>query len=213
MPNTDLTVVLDRSGSMMDIVMPMERGFNDFMKEQREVLSSLLTVSLVQFDDEEEVVYTALPSHQVPPLRISPRGSTALYDALGNTIMRTGKRLRDMPTAGRPEKVIFMIITDGQENASVKYGQAQIRKMIAEQKDKYSWEFVFLGANFDAFGAGNRLGATAMGQYHCNAKSVGAMYNALSENIADVRCGIKADMTFTAAQQQKMDPGGKTSTP
>lgn len=152
----DITVVLDRSGSMASVRTDTIGGFNTFVSAQRGEPGRCL-LSLVQFDDEYEPLYTGTDIQAVPLLSLDtfvPRGMTALLDAIGRTIIATGKRLKALPEAQRPDKVIFVIQTDGQENASREFTQPKIAEMIAHQKAKYQWDFVFLGANQDAIQAG-----------------------------------------------------------
>ena len=157
---SEIIVVLDRSGSMSSIKTDMEGGFNSFIAKQKEVPKNCL-VSLVQFDDHYEQVYTALPISNVPALCLQPRGSTALFDALGKTINSVGARLRALSEAERPHQVVFLVITDGMENASREFSPFQIQEMTKTQRDVFSWEFIYLGANQDAFAA-----AQAMGVHH-----------------------------------------------
>jgi hypothetical protein len=112
-------------------------------------------VTLVKFSDYYNVINDAVPLDQVAYLdnsNYTPSNTTALFDAVGKTINSIGKRLADMPEKNRPEKVIFVIITDGLENASKKFSRKEIFNMVSHQKQKYSWEFIFLGADIDAWG-------------------------------------------------------------
>lgn len=147
---TDITVLLDRSGSMAAIKTAMESGFEEFLYAHRKNPSTRL--SLVQFDGENphDKVYTALPVLDTPKLRLDPRGSTPLRDALCLTIDDTGRRLAAMRESERPQKVLFIVITDGMENASTQFSTRDVRERVERQRDIYSWEFVFLGANQDA---------------------------------------------------------------
>jgi Mg-chelatase subunit ChlD len=148
---TDITVLLDRSGSMVSIKGAMEGGFREFLHQHRAVPSSRLT--LVQFDTDnaQEVVYTAKPIVDAPQLDITPRGGTPLLDALCRAIDATGQRLAGMADADRPERVLFVIITDGQENASHEFKRGDVRDRVTRQAGTYRWQFVYLGANQDAF--------------------------------------------------------------
>jgi uncharacterized protein YegL len=160
-PNrSEIIVVLDRSGSMSNIKKDMEGGFDSFIAKQKEVPKDC-RVTLVQFDDYIETVYTALPVANVPKLRLEPRGSTALFDALGKTMLDIGSRLRALPEAERPHQVVFLIITDGQENASREFAGHTIQSMTKTQRETFSWEFIYLGANQDAMAT-----AGAMGIHH-----------------------------------------------
>lgn len=148
---TRIAIILDRSGSMSSVRESTVTGFNAFIKKQREVPGDV-TVKLVQFDDYCDVVFDK-PLSEVPELtqaNFVPRGSTALYDAQGKTIVALGEELSTLSENERPSKVIVMTLTDGQENASKEYRLATIASMIKDQQEKYSWDFVFLGANQDA---------------------------------------------------------------
>ena len=160
---TDITIVLDRSGSMQGIAEATIAGVNSFINAQRKVDGECV-VSLTQFDDQYDPIYTARPLQDVPELNgitFVPRGMTALLDAIGRTITRTGERLAATHETRRPAKVIFVILTDGEENCSKEYTRARVNEMISHQRSKYSWEFVFLGANQDAIAVGSKLGIAA----------------------------------------------------
>lgn len=137
-------------------------GFNEFLKTQK-AGSGTASIILNQFDDRFETVFDQ-PLNQAPNLTLEtfqPRGSTALLDAIGKTVNDLGKELGRLPESERPEHVIVVIVTDGQENASLTYSLAQINQMITHQRDKYSWEFLFLGANQDAIATAAHMGIQA----------------------------------------------------
>lgn len=203
---TDITVALDRSGSMEIIKDDTIGGFNQFLSDQKAVPGDA-TITLAQFDDQYEVVYSASDIQSVKALdslTFVPRGSTALYDAIGRTIIDTGKRLEAMPEDARPGKVIFVIVTDGQENASKEFRVDKISEMIGHQKTKYSWEFVFLGANQDAIFTAKNIGISAANAmtYAANSKGVHAVYATISSNMTAFRCGTVSSMAFTDADRQ-----------
>lgn len=157
---TDISIVLDRSGSMDSIRQDTIGSFNTFLRDQKTVPGQA-TITLVQFDDRYETVYRAINLNDAPELTLQtyvPRGSTGLLDAIGRTIDETGQRLAAMPEAERPENVIFVILTDGEENSSHQYSPERINEMICHQRDVYSWQFVFLGANQDAIMTASQLG-------------------------------------------------------
>lgn len=148
----DITVVLDRSGSMQSVADDTIGGFNQFLRDQREAPGTA-TLTLVQFDTEYEFVHRALPIGAVPPLTretFQPRGMTALRDALGRAIHETGARLAATPEPERPGRVIFVVMTDGQENSSREFAAPVVAELIRQQREVYSWDFLFLGANQDA---------------------------------------------------------------
>lgn len=160
---TDISIVLDRSGSMESIRRDTIGSYNAFLNDQKTV-SGEATITLAQFNDAYEVVHHAIPLADAPDLTLQnyvPSGSTALLDAIGRTIDETGGRLAAMPEADRPENVVFVILTDGEENSSRHYSPERINDMIRHQSEVYRWQFVFLGANQDAIMTAGRLGIGA----------------------------------------------------
>ena len=150
---TEIVCVLDRSGSMESIVDDAIGGFNTFLKTQQETPGEA-RMSVVLFDHEYDLLYRGKALADIPPfnsLTFVPRGSTALFDALGRTIQEVGVRLAALAEVERPNKVLFVILTDGQENASKNYTGQQIKEMITHQLNVYQWEFLFFAANQDAF--------------------------------------------------------------
>jgi hypothetical protein len=162
---TDLTVVLDRSGSMHACRSDAEGGLNSFIAKQKE-LPGECTFTLVQFDTVYEFVHKAIPLGTVPHCSLEPRGNTALLDAVGRAIVETGERLRAMPENDRPALVVFVIVTDGQENSSREYTKARIKEMIEHQQNVYKWQFIYLGANQDAFAEAGDIGIRLAGAAH-----------------------------------------------
>lgn len=148
---TRIAIILDRSGSMESCKESTVAGFNEFIRTQRELPGEAM-VKLVQFDDRYETVFD-MNLKLCPELTQNtfvPRGSTALLDAQGRTIVELGRELAALPEQERPAKVIVVTLTDGLENASKEFSLDKIGTMIREQRDKYNWDFVFLGANQDA---------------------------------------------------------------
>lgn len=197
---SDVMVVLDRSGSMGCLTDEVIGAFNFFVDEQKKVEGEA-TLTLIQFDDHYEVNYEAINIQEVSHLDETtyvPRGMTALFDAVGRTILSTGNRLSAMAESERPEKVIFLIQTDGMENASTDFTLDRIKTMIKEQQEVYSWEFVFLGANIDAISVAADIGiqqGRAM-KYANNAQGTKEAFCSLSCNLASFRRGEKADMSY-----------------
>jgi uncharacterized protein YegL len=135
-------------------------GFNHFLEEQK-AHPGEATLTVVQFNHERQVIHENRPLQEVRPIteqEYEPMGTTALLDAVGKTIDETGERLAGLPEESRPENVIVAILTDGHENASSQYSLAKVREKIRHQKEKYSWEFIFMGANQDAFAEAARIG-------------------------------------------------------
>jgi uncharacterized protein YegL len=197
---TEIVCVLDRSGSMMDIVDDAIGGFNAFLKTQKE-LPGQAVMSVVLFNHEYELLHRGKPLGDIPPLTnqtFVPRGSTALYDAVGKTIHGVGVRLAGMAAAERPNKVLFVILTDGHENASHTFSSQQINEMITHQRNVYSWEFLFLAANQDAFTVSEGLGISrgnAM-NFQSTSEDTHRMYKKMSNAITYYR-SIEIDSTNT----------------
>ncbi|MCL2785418.1 MAG: VWA domain-containing protein [Propionibacteriaceae bacterium] len=160
-PNlTHIEFILDRSGSMSSIKEDIEGGFNTFITDQQSQPGQC-TVSLAQFDDVYEPVFTAIEIKDVHKLKLQPRGSTSLLDAVGRSITLLGERLAAMPEDERPHRVIVAIMTDGMENSSKEYTHAVIKQMIIQQEKVFSWEFLYMGADQDAIEVGASIGIRA----------------------------------------------------
>lgn len=155
---TDITVLLDRSGSMSSIKEAMETAYNTFVAEHKSVPTT--RISLIQFDDidPQEIVYQGVPVTYAEKLTIRPRGNTPLLDAFCEAIDRTGTRLANIPESDRPDQVLFVVITDGAENASKKYQRRDVRNRVNHQRSDYKWQFIYLGANQDAIGEAQSFG-------------------------------------------------------
>ncbi len=160
MTNADTTLIaalLDRSGSMTDIADDMRGGFDSYIAKEAEQPGTTM-VTLAQFDDEYEVVYSGRPIGDVPPLVLEPRGCTALLDAIGRFITEVGGALAALPEDQRPADITVMVMTDGYENASKEWTIAAVRELISQQETVYGWDFVFMGANMDAVDVGTEMG-------------------------------------------------------
>ncbi len=160
---TELVFILDRSGSMGGLESDTIGGFNGMIEKQKKQKGEA-NVTTVLFDDKYELLHDRFPIAAVKPLTgrdYYVRGCTALLDAVGKTIQKMASIQRNLPEEMRAEKVIFVITTDGLENASREYGYTQIRQMIEREKEKYGWEFLFLGANMDAVAEARRFGINA----------------------------------------------------
>ncbi|MFE3202178.1 VWA domain-containing protein [Embleya sp. NPDC059237] len=157
-PTRHILIVLDRSGSMESVRADAEGGLRAFLAEQA-TASTEDVVTLVQFDSRIETVYERRPLTEVPDFVLEPRGSTALLDAIGITVSREAGRIRTAPAAERPDHVVVVVQTDGHENWSREYTLDGVRALIERmQQPNPGWTFVFLGANQDAFAAGERMG-------------------------------------------------------
>jgi uncharacterized protein YegL len=148
---TDITILLDRSGSMGAIKKDMEGAFDTFLTEHRRVPSTKMT--LIQFSsvNDHQVVYQNVPVEAVEKLNIDALGGTPLLDAFCKAIDSTGTRLANMKESDRADKVLMIVITDGEENQSKTYTRNDVKSRVTKQQTDYKWEFVYLGANQDAF--------------------------------------------------------------
>jgi uncharacterized protein YegL len=179
---TEIVVVLDRSGSMQSISKSTVDGFNTFLNEQQNAEGEAF-MTLVQFDDRYEIDYKSVPVKDVNPLingeTFKPRGMTALLDAIGKTV-------NELET---DRDVVFVIITDGGENASKEYKREAIMTMIKTLEDEKGWYFLFLGANQDAIAAGGGMGISGNKSFTFNATDVGtaSAFSTFSDNISSYR--------------------------
>ncbi len=191
---TLIAALLDRSGSMRKIAADMCGGFDSFIARERGQAGATL-VTLAQFDDRYDVVFSDRPIDAVPPLTLEPRGMTALLDAIGRFITEVGTGLAALPEDERPAAITVLVMTDGHENASREWSGEAVRALIAQQESVYSWDFVFLGANMDAVEVGTNLGF-APGKsltYDADGDAVGGAWDSVSSYTARKRsAGIAA---------------------
>jgi uncharacterized protein YegL len=188
---TEIVFILDRSGSMRGLESDTIGGFNGFVKKQAEAGQTSLTTVL--FDDEYEILHNGIDAGNVvlTGKEYFTRGSTALLDAVGKTIHGVGRRLSETPEDSRPGKVIFVITTDGRENASREFSYDEVNRMITHQSGKYQWEFIFMGANIDVTKEGGRLGIRADRSFSFAASSPGvaALFCGIGAICANIRAG------------------------
>jgi hypothetical protein len=211
---TDITILLDRSGSMDAIKTPMESALDEFLLAHKKVPST--RVSLIQFDNTnpQEAVYIDCPVADAPRTVIEPRGTTPLLDALCFAIDHTGLRLQQKADADRPDQVLFVIITDGLENASHTSTRIDVRRRTEHQTAVYKWQFVYLGANQDAIHEAELIGIHANQavsyQYSGGGAqaAVGAMVvNTVSFAGQHVNRGSSRSLAFSDEQREAaMDP-------
>ncbi len=170
---TDITVILDRSGSMGSVKDSMEEVLNGYVLNQKQQQGET-RFTLVQFDDKYDVVVNNADINVVGELKLEPRGGTALYDAIGKTITEMGRRYASMDERERPNKVIVVIVTDGHENASREYSDSRkLFDMVSHQQEKYNWQFMFLGANQDAIASAGAIGINKMSSYNFSSNTRG----------------------------------------
>ena len=197
---TELVMILDRSGSMSGLERDTIGGYNAMLKKQRETEGEVL-VSTVLFDHETEVLHDRVPLDRVPEMTEKDyyvRGCTALLDAVGGAVHHIGNIHKYAREEDRPEKTIFVITTDGMENASRMYTYERVKAMIERQKKEYGWEFLFLGANIDAIETAGHFGISADRAANYNSDHAGTMlnYEVLADTVSDMRCAparISAD--------------------
>ncbi len=196
---TELVFILDRSGSMSGLEQDTIGGFNAMIEKQKKQTGDAV-VSTVLFDNDTEVIHDRVPLDQVPRMTDKEyfvRGCTALLDAIGGAIHHIGNVHKYARAEDRPEKTLFVITTDGMENASRHYDYARVKHMIQRQKEKYGWEFLFLGANIDAAAEAKRFGIDEdrAANYHCDPKGTALNFDVLAEAVCSMRvgCGIADD--------------------
>ena len=190
---TEIVFILDRSGSMAGLEEDTIGGFNSLIQKQKRE-DGKAVVSTVLFDDKCEVLHDRKDLMEIASLTEEDyyvRGCTALLDAVGGAIHHIGNVHKYARPEDRPERTLFIITTDGMENASRKYGYEKVKRMIERQKERYGWEFLFLGANMDAVSVAGRFGIAPERavRFHCDEKGTELNYRVLSETIANVRCG------------------------
>ena len=188
---TELVFILDRSGSMSGLEKDTIGGFNSMLEKQRKEPGDAV-VSTVLFDNETEVIHDRVVIADVPNLTDKEyfvRGCTALLDAVGGAIQHIGNVHKYARKEDVPEKTLFIITTDGMENASHHYTYDKVRNMIERQKERYGWELLFLGANIDAAAEAKRFGIdeSMAANYHCDEVGTVLNYEVISEAITSVR--------------------------
>lgn len=196
---TDITIILDRSGSMSAVRDATINGFNEFLTKQK-AEKGKANVTLVQFDDKYETHYSGVNIKSAPDLSYEtfvPRGWTALNDAIGRTIDSVGARLNALPEKERPNNVIFVILTDGYENRSTEYTKPQIAEKIKHQQDKYNWNFIFIGANQDAITTGKTYNIPLSNSitYTSNTIGINNVFGATSDVVTASRLGKQISYT------------------
>jgi len=199
---TELVFILDRSGSMSGLEKDTIGGFNSLIEKQKNE-SDEAYISTVLFDDYSQVIHDRVPISQIKPMTEEEyyvRGCTALLDAIGGAIHHIGNVHKYAREEDRPEKTLFIITTDGMENASREYTAAKVKSMIERQKEKYGWEFLFLGANIDAVREAGRFGIDAdhSVNYHCDAAGTALNYEVLECAVKMVRDNKKLDASWKA---------------
>lgn len=191
---TEIVFILDRSGSMAGLERDTIGGFNSMIERQRAENGEAL-ISTVLFDTEADVIHDRVNLNAIKPMTEKEyfvRGCTALLDAIGGAIHHIGNVHKYAREEDRPEHTLFVITTDGMENASRKYSSNKVKQMIERQKSRYGWEFLFLGANIDAVETAGKFGIQAdrAVNYHSDKKGTALNYEVLSEAITSVRASM-----------------------
>lgn len=184
---THITMVVDRSGSMSQIRMDAQGGVNTFITEQK-AQPGECSFQLVEFDTVHDNVFGPGPLADAPSYHLHPRGGTAMLDAIGFAIVKTGQYLKDKPEAERPANVVFVIVTDGEENSSIEYTTEMIKDMVDRQTNEYGWVFDFLSAGKDAVLTARSMGVSnSMAFVGASGQSMSSVYGNTSSNVSTLR--------------------------
>ena len=202
---TEVVFILDRSGSMAGLEADTIGGFNAMIAKQKQEPGEAL-ISTVLFDSQSEVLHDRVPVHRSQPMTnrdYTPRGCTALLDALGSAIHHIGNVHKYAREEDRPAHTLFVITTDGMENASHHYDSKTVKAMIRRQQECYGWEFLFLGANIDAVETARHFGIDAdrAVNYHSDQRGTRLNYEVVGEAI----CKIRACETLEADWKEKIE--------
>ena len=205
---TKIACVLDRSGSMNGgMILEARNGFNNFVEEQKKE-PGYASITVTIFDDKIEKLYAGNLENcpELTKENFFPRGMTSLYDAIGTTISSVGVELSQLAEGDRPGKVIVLIITDGFENSSREYYSYKIKDMIKEQREKYNWQFIFMGANEESIGDAKDLGIGVRLRYNFTQSGSRDAYSAMSASASVLRSGESVNSnTYTNFQNLSAD--------
>lgn len=206
-----IVLIVDRSGSMKTIAADMEGGIGQFIRDQAGG-PGRATVTLRQFDTEHDEVYSFADAASAPHYSLVPRGGTALLDAVGAGIARTGEELAAMPEDQRPGLVLVLIVTDGEENSSREYTKAAVKAAIERQERDYGWKFSYLGANQDSFAEAGSIGipAAAAMNYAATSDGTRGAFASASDALLSTRSTGKTFAYDTSHRSAAMgeQPGG-----
>lgn len=209
---TEIVFILDNSGSMEGLEKDTIGGYNSFLEKQKK-LDGEAYVSTVLFNTKNQIIHDRVPIRKIEPMnekQYCVGGGTALLDAIGGAINHIGNIHKYARKEDVPEKTIFVITTDGEENSSVDYNYAKVKKMIERQQKRYHWEFLFLGANMDAVGEAAKIGIRKdrAVNYECDEQGTSLNFISLSSAVGCVREGgeLRQDWCeeICAYQESKM---------
>lgn len=192
---TELVIILDRSGSMSGLESDTIGGYNAMLEKQKKEPGEAI-ITTVLFDDKYELLHDRINLRGIAPLTDNDyfvRGTTALLDAVGKTINKIANVQKHTAEDERPEHIMFVITTDGMENASREFSYEKISRMIEQQKNKFGWEFIFLGANIDAISTAERfgIGEDRATNYHADSEGTLLNYEVISETVSCLRANRK----------------------
>ena len=210
---TEIVFILDRSGSMSGLEKDTIGGFNSMIEKQKREEGEAL-VSTVLFNNDSVVIHDRVPIDKVPPMTEQEYftcGCTALLDAVGGAIHHIGNVHKYAREEDRPHKTLFVITTDGYENASSRYSYERVKEMIGRQKKRYGWEFLFLGANIDAAAEARRFGIDAdrAVDYKCDEAGTALNYEVLHSAVSSVRMGVQLDKSWKKRIDEDVQKRGK----
>ncbi len=194
---TEIVFILDRSGSMSGLEPDTIGGYNSLIAKQKKEEGEAI-ISTVLFDDKCEVLHDRISLDKIKPMTEEDyyvRGCTALLDAVGGAIHHIGNVHKYARPEDRPEKTLFIITTDGMENASRRYNYKKVKQMVERQKKRYGWEFLFLGANIDAIEEAGKFGIEAKRatNYKCDSEGTAVFYDAVCCAVSNVRSCVSLE--------------------
>lgn len=211
---TELVFILDKSGSMSGLEKDTIGGFNSMLEQQKK-LDGECVITTVLFDNRYELLHDRIDFRAIKPITAKEYfvgGSTALLDAIGKTIHKIGTAQKNTAKDYRADKVMFVIITDGEENTSREYSATQVKKMINRQKKRYGWEFIFLGANIDAVETAGRFGIAAdrAVDYVADCEGTELNFQMMSKTVASFReCGAVPTACLDEIRKDMKKRGGR----
>ncbi len=206
---TELVFILDRSGSMAHLESDTIGGYNSFIEKQKKEQGTA-TVTTVLFDDKFELIHENADITKVKPLtekEYYARGMTALFDAIGKTVNLVGNRHKFAPSDQVPGKTMVIIITDGCENSSREYNLSAVKAIIERQKERFGWEFLFLGANMDAISAAGYIGISADRAATYKADGLGTQMN--FDAVCTAACDVRAARPIRKDWKSKIEKRNK----
>lgn len=196
---TEIIFIIDKSGSMYDLVDDTIGGFNGFVESQKNLEGEAM-LTTVLFSTDHTKIHNRVDIREVPAMdrtQYVAAGMTAMLDAIGETIQEVQDRIDDTPAENRPDNVMFVVITDGQENASRTYKKAEVQRMIEHQTKGHNWQFLFLGANMDAVKEASDIGIHTAATYTADSLSTKAVYNAIDCAASSYRATGAVDVNWS----------------